>query len=222
MNRIRAVLFDLDGTLLDSAPDLVATLNWLRASEGLAALPVDEMSCHVSRGAAGLLNAGMPACDIQQFDQWKSQFLDRYAKYSYQESSLYRGATELLSQLAQCAIPWGIVTNKVESLTVPILRAAGINANVSCVICGDTLRKSKPDPAPVRLACDILKIPARNTLFVGDDIRDIQAGRAAGTMTAAVSYGYGSGELRANGWAQSSYQLNELADLTKQIVSESS
>jgi HAD superfamily hydrolase (TIGR01549 family) len=164
----------------------------------------------------------MPGSSPEQFDQWKSRFLDRYAKNSYRESSLYPGATELLDLLALSAIPWGIVTNKVESLTLPILRAAGLDKRVSCVICGDTLSKSKPDPAPVRLACDILKIPVQNTLFVGDDIRDIQAGRAAGTMTAAVTFGYGSSELCNNRWANSNYQVNELTDLVRLIGSQGS
>lgn len=195
MSRIRAILFDLDGTLLDSAPDLVAALNWLRAGEGLPALAVDQVSRHVSRGATGLLQVGMPKVDAQQFETWRSLFLARYAEKSFELSSLYPGVPEMLDFLAGSAVPWGIVTNKFEALTWPILRAAGLANSLSCVVCGDTLSRNKPDPAPVKLACNILRIPADETLFAGDDIRDLQAGRAAGTITAAVHYGYGSYEL---------------------------
>lgn len=195
MNRIRAVLFDLDGTLLDSAPDLVAALNWVRAEEGLPALAVDPMARFVSRGAVGLLKAGMPEADAAQFEVWKSSLLARYAEKSFEHSVLYIGIPEVLDFLAKADIPWGIVTNKLTALTKPILRAAGLEDSVSCVVCGDTLNRSKPDPAPVELACQLLQIPVDQTLFAGDDVRDILAGKAAGTMTAAVKYGYGSYEL---------------------------
>jgi len=194
-SKIRAILFDLDGTLLDSAPDLVGALNWLRAGEGLPALPVDQMARHVSRGAKGLLQAGMPQADKQQFENWRSLFLARYAENSFEHSRLYPGVPELLDFLHKSAIPWGIVTNKFEALTLPILRAAGLSNSVSCVVCGDTLDRHKPDPAPVKLACELLEVPVNATLFGGDDVRDLQAGRAAGTMTAAIHYGYGSHEL---------------------------
>jgi 2-phosphoglycolate phosphatase len=195
VSRISAVLFDLDGTLLDSAPDLVGALNWLRAEEGLPALPVNEVSRHASRGATGLLQAGMPAADAQRFEAWRSLFLARYAEHSYVHSSLYAGVPELLDFLASSDIPWGIVTNKFTALTLPILQAAGLSDKVGCVVCGDTLSRNKPDPAPVILACELLKTPVAETVFAGDDVRDLQAGRAAGTMTAAVYYGYGSYEL---------------------------
>jgi len=195
MRRIRALLFDLDGTLLDSAPDLVGALNWVRAEEGLPALAVDHMAPHVSRGAVGLLQAGMPETDQGQFEIWKSMLLARYAENSFRHSTLYRGIPEVIEFLGKSDIPWGIVTNKLDVLTRPILRAAGLEDSVSCVVCGDTLDRRKPDPAPVELACELLNIPVEATLFAGDDARDILAGRAAGTMTAAVTYGYGSYEL---------------------------
>lgn len=195
MSRVRAILFDLDGTLLDSAPDLVAALNWVRAGEGLEALPVDLMARHVSRGAVGLLQAGMPNAGAEQFQMWKDKLLARYAEHSFRHSVLYSGIPEVLGFLSESEIPWGIVTNKLAALTEPILQAAGLQDSVSCVVCGDTLDRNKPDPAPVELACELLNIPVHATLFAGDDVRDIQAGRAAGTMTAAVLYGYGSYEL---------------------------
>ena len=195
MSRIEAVLFDLDGTLLDSAPDLVAALNFVRQLEGLDALEVDAMCQYVSRGAAGLLKVGMPAADEIQFESRKSRFLERYAQNSFEHSRLYSGIPDVLAYLEKAGIPWGVVTNKIEALTLPIMKAAGLSGRTFCVVCGDTLARNKPDPAPVALACAILEVKVENTLFVGDDVRDLQAGRAAGTLIAAVHYGYGSAEF---------------------------
>jgi len=195
MTNLSAVLFDLDGTLLDSAPDLIAALNWLRSSEGLPPLENANMSRHVSHGAAGILKAGMPATTENKFEEWKSVFLDQYASVGYRESRLYPGIPEVLDALERLNVPWGIVTNKIESLTLPILQSAGLAKRAACVVCGDTLNRNKPDPAPVLFACDQLGVSPVNTLFAGDDVRDLQAGKSAGTRTAAVLYGYGSHEF---------------------------
>ena len=212
MCTIRAVLFDLDGTLLDSAPDLVAALNHVRESETLPPLGVAEMSSYVSHGAVGLLNAGLPAADNATFESRRARFLDHYAENLYRESSLYEGVSELIDFLNISGIPWGIVTNKTEALTLPILEAAHLKTTISCVVCGDTLRRSKPDPAPVSLACSILNVPPENTLVVGDDSRDLAAGKAAGTQTAAVHYGYGSSELDEQ-LVAGSFQIHHPSDL---------
>jgi len=212
MSTIRAVLFDLDGTLLDSAPDLVAALNRVRESETLAPLGLAEMASYVSYGAVGLLNAGMPATDKTTFESWRTRFLDHYAENLYRESSLYEGVSELIDFLNISAIPWGIVTNKIEALTLPILAAAQLKDTISCVVCGDTLRRSKPDPAPVNLACSILNVPPENTLFAGDDSRDLAAGKAAGTQTAAIHYGYGSRDLDEK-LVAGSFQIHHASDL---------
>ena len=212
MRKIRAILFDLDGTLLDSAPDLVAALNWVRAGEGLPPLDVYPMSRHVSRGAAGLIQAGMPVAAPDQMDHWKSLLLTRYAQHSFRHSNLYTGVPELLAHLESVSIPWGIVTNKIQALTMPILQAIGLADRASCVVCGDTLDRNKPDPAPVRLACNILKIPERETLFAGDDVRDLQAGRAAGTMTAVIHYGYGDHDV-LDELVASSEQIHQPSDI---------
>ena len=195
MTKLSAVLFDLDGTLLDSAPDLIAALNWLRFTEGLPPLDIADMSRHVSHGAAGMLSAGMPATTADKFTEWKALFLERYASTGYRESRLYLGIPEVLDELERLDIPWGVVTNKMESLTFPILQSAGLAGRAACVVCGDTLSRNKPDPAPVLYACEQLGVNPANSVFAGDDIRDLQAGKSAGTKTAAVLYGYGSHEF---------------------------
>lgn len=192
---VRAMLFDLDGTLLDSAPDLVRSLNWVRESEGLGPVSLKEYSRFASKGAVGLLKAGMPQTDERRFETWRRRFLTHYADNSCIDSRLYDGIPELLEALAQKGIPWGIVTNKTESLTWPIIESLGLRQAVGTVVCGDTLKCKKPDPEPVLLACRELGSAVEDTVFVGDDVRDIEAGRAAGTRTAAVLYGYGSHEL---------------------------
>jgi len=154
----------------------------------------------------------MPPADSTQIEIWKSQFLARYAQHSFNQSSLYDGVAELLQFLEGSGIPWGIVTNKSEALSVPILHSAKLMDRLSCLVCGDTLTRNKPDPAPVRLACERVKTPAGMTLFAGDDLRDLQAGRAAGTMIAAVHYGYGILE-QDDELVSSSAQIHHPADL---------
>lgn len=217
MSGIRAVLFDLDGTLLDSAPDLVASLNWVRQTENLPPLAVSDMRQFASKGAVGLLNAGLPRTDPITFESWRQQFLAYYGEHSYQGSRLFDGIPELLDFLAEAEIPWGIVTNKPEALTFPILEAAGLNPSLSCVVCGDTLQERKPHPAPVILACGMVDVAPADALFAGDDVRDIEAGRAAGTQTAAVYYGYGSYELDAEiaRGSFSIYHPDEVVELVK-------
>jgi len=207
MSAIRAVLFDLDGTLLDSAPDLVASLNFVRASEGLAPLPLAEMQKYASKGAVGLLRAGMPATDDGTLETWRLRFIEHYALNSYRESSLFDGIPEVLEFLVDTGIPWGIVTNKTEALTFPIVEAAQLAGTVACVVCGDTLKESKPHPAPVNLACDLVGVAPALALLVGDDVRDLQAGRAAGCQTAAAFYGYGAHEF-SDGVVDGSFRIH--------------
>ena len=187
---IKGVLFDLDGTLLDSAQDLVATLNHLRSGLGLAPMPVDELRHFVSRGAVGLIQAGMPPCDAETLASWRESFLEHYKDNSFVHSRPFDGVELLLSELADRNIPWGIVTNKMESLSIPILKKTGWMSLASAVICGDTTPHSKPHPEPVLSACNLLGVDPAKTLMVGDDLRDIEAGKRAGTHTAFALYGY--------------------------------
>lgn len=187
---IRGILFDLDGTLLDTAPDLVGALNHLRKVEGLLPVEADDYQHCVSRGALGLISAGMPESSEEIFEKRKTQLLKHYEENIFRNTRPFEGVDELLLELDKRGIPWGIVTNKMEYLTLPLLRAAKLISRASCVICGDTLQDSKPHPAPVLLACEILGVKYAETLMIGDDLRDIQAGHAAGTHTALATYGY--------------------------------
>ena len=187
---IQSVLFDLDGTLLDTAPDLIGALNHLREGEGMPPVEVDKYRHFVSRGALGLISAGMPESSEHVFEKRKSAFLGHYAENIYAQSRPFDGVNELLDELDQRAVPWGVVTNKMEYLTLPLLTAANLLHRAACVICGDTLQQSKPHAAPVLLACEILGVASTDTVMVGDDIRDLQAGNAAGTQTALAMYGY--------------------------------
>jgi len=194
---IKAVLFDLDGTLLDSAPDLVATLNYLRSGLGLAAMPIDDLRQFVSRGAAGLIQAGMPPCDDETMQHWRGVFLDHYAENSFVHSRPFDGVDLVLEELVRRGVPWGIVTNKSEVLSRPILEQTGWLSSVAAVICGDSVKQCKPHPEPVLAACATLGIDPANTLMVGDDPRDVEAGRRAGSRTALALYGYAAMECRA-------------------------
>ena len=183
-------IFDLDGTLLDTAPDLVASLNHVRGHEGLEDVDPGEYRQFASHGALGLIKAGLPEGDEALTEARKTRFLQHYECNLYVETQPFSGVTDLLGFLDSRAIPWGIVTNKPEYLTLPILKEAQLAGRAACVICGDTLKYSKPHPAPVQLGCQLLGCSADQTLMVGDDVRDLEAGHSAGTLTAMAAYGY--------------------------------
>lgn len=187
---IRAVLFDLDGTLLDTAPDLIAALNFLREGVGLPAVDAAEYRHLVSRGALGLITAGMPESSAEIYQQRKAAFLNHYEQNLFHQTRVFDGVERLLDELDRLGAPWGVVTNKMEYLTLPLLKKAKLLNRAACVICGDTLQQSKPFPAPVLLGCEIIGSNCADTLMMGDDLRDLQAGRAAGTKTALAVYGY--------------------------------
>lgn len=194
---IKAVLFDLDGTLLDSAPDLIASLNHLRSGLGLAALPADDLRHFVSRGAIGLIKAGMPPCDDETLALWREDFLSHYQENSFVQSRPFDGVELMLKALHDRDIPWGVVTNKMESLSMPLLEKLGWRSIVSVVVCGDTVSSSRPDPAPVLAACEKIGIGPEDALMVGDDLRDVLAGNGAGCQTAFALYGYADKESRS-------------------------
>ena len=185
-----AVLFDLDGTLVDTAPDMVAVLQAMQSAHGVDQVNYTLGRSQVSNGAIGLLSLGFPDVDIEFGDELHHEFLERYAESVCEDSSLFAGLDALLDELDRLGCPWGVVTNKPESLTNPLLEGLGLAARSACTVSGDSLPVRKPDPAPLLLACDIAGVDAYRSIYIGDAARDIEAGLRAGMATIAASYGY--------------------------------
>lgn len=185
------MLFDLDGTLADTAPDLARALNRVRAANGLAPMPVELTRPYASSGARGLLKVGFglePA--DERYEALRLQFLDFYAAGICVDTRLFAGMAELLDQLEQDGLPWGVVTNKAERFTLPLLQGLHLGKRAACVVGGDTAARPKPHPDPLLHAAAALRLPPSACLYVGDDLRDVQAARAAGMPVIAAKYGY--------------------------------
>jgi len=198
-----AVLFDLDGTLIDSAPDLLAALDHVLADLGRPAADRRQLREHVSRGAAGLLEAGLPEWrrwGEKQREEVRGQLLDFYAEHCWDRSAPFDGVEGLLSDLQSRHVPMGIVTNKISRFAEPLLERAGWSERFVCLVTGDRVARPKPDPEPVLKACRALDVSPARTLFVGDDRRDVLAGRAAGTGTLVAAWGYLPAGERAHDW----------------------
>lgn len=210
---IRAVLFDLDGTLADTAPDLGAALNVLRRRAGLAELPIERIRPWVSHGGRGLIRGGFGlAADAPGAQSLLDELLSEYAAAICVHTRLFPGMDTVLDQLDARQLAWGIVTNKITRFATPLLEQLDLAQRAGCVVCGDTLPVGKPDPAPVRLACAQLGIAPSACVLVGDDRRDIAAARAAGAWSLAVSYGYGVEADPPASWAADDL-LHSPADL---------
>ena len=188
---ICCVLFDLDGTLIDSAPDLAGAANAMRAVRGLAALPLDWYRSHSGSGARGMLRV---AFDTEPgdagFEALKQEFFDAYQSRLTLNTRAFDGVDRLISALSGAGLPWGVVTNKGQRFTVPLLQAMPLFQSAATVISGDTTPHAKPHPAPLLEAARQVGLSPQSCLYVGDDLRDIQAGRAAGMRTVAALYGY--------------------------------
>lgn len=186
-----AVLFDLDGTFADTAPDLAAALNRLRDDLGMPRVPSQQLRSLTSQGVRGMLKAGL---DMHPGDARYAEFYERFLRYYSQdicvETTLFPGVDQLLGGLEGRGSPWGIVTNKAQRFTLPLLARLGYAKRAACVVSGDSAPRAKPAPQPMQLACMLIARSPGSCLYVGDDLRDIQAGRAAGMVTVAVRYGY--------------------------------
>ena len=191
---IQAVLFDLDGTLADTAPDLSYALNRMRAARGLPELPVAATRPYTSHGARGLLDIGLDvAPGHPEYVTLRKEFLDIYASNLCRETRLFPGMAELLVELERRAVLWGVVTNKAERYTYPLLELLAVRSRAACIIGGDTTGKLKPDPAPLLAASARIGIAPRDCIYLGDDSRDMEAGRAAGMTVVAARFGYLNG-----------------------------
>ena len=188
--RTQGVLFDLDGTLVDTAPDMVAVLADLQEARGFERLAYEAARAHVSNGAIGLLRLAFPDVPSEALGPLHAEYLDRYAKALCVRSALFPGLEHLLDELDRASCPWGVVTNKPERLTVPLMAALMLTDRAACIVSGDTLPQRKPHPAPLILAARRLGVAPEASVYIGDAARDIEAGRAAGMATVAAAYGY--------------------------------
>lgn len=197
---IRAVLFDLDGTFADTAPDLGAAVNRMRADRGLPPVALSETRRVTSLGARGLLGVGFGiGPEHTDYAAMRDEFLDIYQHNLCVHSQLFPGTAELVDRLEQAGLRWGIVTNKAQRFAKPLLEQLGYAQRAACLIGGDSTPHMKPHPAPLLAAAEIIATPPAQCVYVGDDERDIRAGRAAGMATIAVRYGYLNGS-RPDEW----------------------
>ena len=198
---IEAVLFDLDGTLVDTAPDMGAALNNLLIEEKLAPIPMDIIRPFVSQGALVLTKLGfsehVPESEIEPLRQ---RYLDHYRAIVADNSALFDGFEQVLESLDNQGTPWGIVTNKPEWLTTPLLEQLALNDNAAVVICGDSLEQRKPHPLPLIVAAETIGIDCQSCVYIGDDPRDIDAGKAAKMTTLIAAYGYINQDIDLNQW----------------------
>jgi len=200
LQRVDALLLDLDGTLLDTAPDMGGALNRLRAEHGLE--PLDERVIRpvVSHGAMRLVSLGFPAAAGEAFERLRQRFLQIYSANLAVGTRLFPGFEEVLGRLESLGLPWGIVTNKPGWLTDPLLDALDLARRAACAVSGDTVAERKPHPLPLLHAAELLRVAPGRCVYVGDAERDIQAGRAAGMTTVVAAYGYLSDEEDPRRW----------------------
>ena len=193
---VRGVLFDLDGTLIDSAPDLAGAANRLRADHGLEPLPLEMLRPMVGSGARGMVGVAFGVAPGQpQFESLRDAFLAHYEAGLLQRTHPFEGVDEMLSALEDAGIPWGIVTNKATRFTLPIVAGLNLAQRAAVVVCGDTTLHSKPHPEPLWHAARAMGLAPEGVVYVGDDLRDAQAARAAGMAMVAATWGYlGLGE----------------------------
>lgn len=189
--RLRAVLFDMDGTLLDTAPDFIAVCQAMRAARDLAPLDDKLIRDQISGGARAMVAATFAMdSEAEDFEALRLEFLERYLQHCAVLSHPFDGMDELLADIEQAKLIWGVATNKPVRFAEPIMQQLGLAERSAVLVCPDHVSRSKPDPEMLLLACARIGVQPGEVLFVGDDARDIEAGRAAGCKTAAVTYGY--------------------------------
>ena len=200
------VLFDLDGTLADTAPDLVSALNQQLVSRNRPAMPVEALRPYVSQGARGLLRVGFGLLpEDVRYAALRDEFLELYEQGLCRETQLFPGMREVLAALDERGTAWGIVTNKLERFALPLVEALGLRSRVACVIGGDTTARAKPHPEPLLEASRRVGVAPQACMYVGDDERDVQAGLAAGMTPVVALYGYLGDERPPQQWGADLY-----------------
>ena len=197
---IDTVLFDLDGTLLDTGPDIAYALNLLRAEHGLEAFPYEPVRACVSNGASAVLRCGFPAVEPDEFERLRARFLDLYRANLATHTAPFPGVDAMLAELESRGVAWGIVTNKPGWLTEPLLAELSFGAQAACVVSGDTTPHTKPHPQPILHALAATGSTPARAVYVGDAERDVQAGRAAGMPTAVALFGYVAPDDDPSSW----------------------
>jgi N-acetyl-D-muramate 6-phosphate phosphatase len=190
MTRSTALLLDLDGTLLDTAPDMGGALNRLLEEEGREPLPQSAIRPVVSHGAVRLVKLGFPGAEGEEFERLRLRFLELYSQHVADLTQPFPGLVEVLDELERRGLPWGVVTNKPGWLTDPLMTRLGLFERAGCVVSGDTVAERKPHPLPLLHAAGLIRVAPEHCVYVGDAERDIQAGRAAGMRTVVAAYGY--------------------------------
>jgi phosphoglycolate phosphatase len=196
----RLVLFDLDGTLLDSAPDMVATVNRMRAARGQAPMPLAELRPHVSKGSRAMSAAEFPELGGEVSGEMIREFLDTYEQELGRSSVLFDGVAGLLDAIEADGARWGIITNKPEYLARQVMPQLGWDTRSAILLGGDTLAERKPHPLPLLHAADALGTAIDECVYIGDDQRDIDAARAAGMRSVVALWGYRAPEERPDAW----------------------
>jgi 2-phosphoglycolate phosphatase len=210
-NQAQAVLFDLDGTLIDSAPDLGAAADRMRVERGLASLPLERYRPMAGAGARGMLGVAFGITpDDSQYPVLRDEFLRNYESCMTERTYAFDGVPELIAQLVRRGLRWGVVTNKAMRFTGPLTRGMSLFATASAVVAGDTTPHAKPHPAPLLEAARQLDLSPGRCIYVGDDERDVVAGLAAGMATVAARYGYLGSNADALLWGAHAHIENPL------------